>query len=619
MALKIPQTLGKLLYGALFVILLPAALVGWAYGARVNVSLPGVESAPWGAALASAGVLLWVAGVLALRMQGGGLPMNAFPPPKHVTRGVYAVTAHPIYAGFTLISVGVALGYGSAAAQWLVSPMLALAAGALWWGYERIDLRARFGTPPRAAWLGVPFISPDSPRLPERLGSLVVTLAAPALAALMLHGAGLAGRSSYVQEASSVRAWATLALVFAGVLAARTCSDLRNVVLSSWVGSLLLALFVLILPAGPFGGRLPLAPDGALLAVVAMTGLASMLGITARLPGVARWALALVAGLFLLGRGALPSAESLLGAIAFTLASTRWHLWKAALRLCEKIANCWRESDFGAVRILHIGWLAALPAFGAAACAVILAGPRGAAMTLWVLVFIIVGSALWAQLIEGSPALSRPYGFFGGVLAVIVFALLVAPLAFDSSPWLVLATFATVAPWAQGLARLRCFANGCCHGAPCGGSCGVVYCNPHTRVVRLANLGGVPVHPTQLYSLTGNVLIGAIMMRLWAEGASLSLITGLYFALMGLARFVEEAWRGEPQTPSYAGLRLYQWVSIGSFVGGAALTVIPGSPRAPAPAPNLAALWTGLAAGALTWFISSVDFPHSKRRFARLA
>jgi prolipoprotein diacylglyceryltransferase len=240
-------------------------------------------------------------------------------------------------------------------------------------------------------------------------------------------------------------------------------------------------------------------------------------------------------------------------------------------------------------------------------------------MTLWVFVFIIVGSALWAQLIEGSPALSRPYGFFGGVLAVIVFALLVAPLAFDSSPWLVLATFATVAPWAQGLARLRCFANGCCHGSPCGDSCGVVYRNPHTRVVRLANLGGVPIHPTQLYSLIGNVLIGAIMMRLWAEGASLSFITGLYFALMGLARFVEEAWRGEPQTPSYAGLRLYQWLSIGSFVGGAALTVIPGSLRAPAPAPSLAALWTGLAAGTLTWFISSVDFPRSKRRFARLA
>jgi prolipoprotein diacylglyceryltransferase/protein-S-isoprenylcysteine O-methyltransferase Ste14 len=619
MALKIPPALGKFLYGALFVIILPAALVGWAYGARVNVSLPGIESAQWGVIVASVGTLLWIAGVLALRVKGDGLPMNAFPPPKLVDRGVYAVSAHPIYAGFTLLSIGVALGCGSAAAQWLVSPLLVLAAGALWWGYERIDLRARLGSPPRAAWFGVPFVSPASPRLPERLGSLIMTLAAPALATLMLHGAGLAGRPSYLQGESSLRAWATLALIFAGVLAVKTCTELRNMVLTSWVGSLLLAFFVLALPSGPLGGRLPLAPDGALLAVVAMTGLASLPGITPRLPGVARCVLALVAGLFLVGRGALPSAESLLGAFAFTLARTRWCFWKAALRLCGKIANCWCDSNFGAVRIIHIGWFAALPACGGAACAVILAGPGVAAMTLWVLVFVIVGSALWAQIIEGSPALSRPYGFFGGVLAVIVFALVVAPLAFDTSPWLVLGTFAAVAPWAQGIARLRCFANGCCHGAPCDVSCGVVYRNPRTRVVRLANLGGVPIHPTQLYSLTGNVLIGVLMMRLWAEGVALALITGLYFILMSLARFVEEAWRGEPQTPVYTGLRLYQWVSIGCFVGGAALTVIPGSPHAPAPVPSPAALWTGLAAGALTWFVSSVDFPRSKRRFARLA
>ena len=83
--------------------------------------------------------------------------------------------------------------------------------------------------------------------------------------------------------------------------------------------------------------------------------------------------------------------------------------------------------------------------------------------------------------------------------------------------------------------------------------------------------------------------------------------------------FVEEEWRGEPQTPVWAGLRLYQWVSIVSLVCGAALTVIPGSPRAPAPVLSVTALWTGLAAGAITWLAVSVDFPRSNRRFARLA
>jgi len=202
--------------------------------------------------------------------------------------------------------------------------------------------------------------------------------------------------------------------------------------------------------------------------------------------------------------------------------------------------------------------------------------------------------------------------------SVIVYALL-QPALFGTSPWLVLGGFSVAAPWGQGFARLRCFANGCCHGSPCAPALGVVYRNPRTRVVRLAQLGGVPIHPAQLYSLIGNLIIGVVEMRLWAEGAPLALVTGVYFALMGLARFVEEAWRGEPQTPQYGGLRLYQWIAAGCLVLGAVLTVIPGTPHAPRPALSLEALCAALGAGGLTWLVSSIDFPKSTRRFSRLA
>jgi prolipoprotein diacylglyceryltransferase/protein-S-isoprenylcysteine O-methyltransferase Ste14 len=619
MAIKNNPSLGKLLYGSLFAVLLPIGLAAWTRGVRGNVGLRGIHSVSLGALIGVAGALLWSAGILALRSRGGGLPMNAYPPPRLVTQGVYAAVAHPIYAGFVLLSAGVSIAFGSAAGLWLVCPMLAMAAGALWWGYERIDLRARLGTPPRAAWLGVPYHSPDPPSMKERLGALFLAIAVPALAALMLRGSGLVGSPTCFSRGTQARAWAALALMLTAALAVRTCADLRKVLLSSWVGSLLLALVTLALPSGPFGGRLPVAPDGALLALIGMTAIAALLGRTARLCPAAQNVLALIGGLFLIGRGWTPSPESLLGAGIFTLASARWALWRAALHFSEKAANCWRESDFGSVRILHIGWLAALPAFGGAALTVVLLGPGFAVMTVWAFLFMLIGSALWAQIIEGSPTVSRPYGFFGAVAAIVIFALIAAPLAFNTSPWAVLGAFATVAPWAQGLARLRCFANGCCHGAPCPPSCGVVYRNPHTRVVRLVHWGGVPIHPTQLYSLIGNALIGVLMMRLWAEGAPLALITGLYFALMGLARFVEEAYRGEPQTPVYAGLRLYQWMSIGCLILGAMLTTVSGSQRAPAPVPSFHALWAGFAAGAVTWVGVSIDFPGSKKRFARLA
>ena len=43
---------------------------------------------------------------------------------------------------------------------------------------------------------------------------------------------------------------------------------------------------------------------------------------------------------------------------------------------------------------------------------------------------------------------------------------------------------------------------------------------------------------------------------------------------MGLGRFVEEAYRGEVQTPFLFGLRLYQWMAILSIVLGAICTTI---------------------------------------------
>ena len=123
MALKVEPALGKFLYGALFLVALPLALAWWARGAGVNVSLPAPEIPLWGTALAVAGALLWLSGVLALRIRGGGLPMNAYPPPRLVATGVYALTAHPIYLGFVLAAFGTALARGSAAGQWLVSPV----------------------------------------------------------------------------------------------------------------------------------------------------------------------------------------------------------------------------------------------------------------------------------------------------------------------------------------------------------------------------------------------------------------------------------------------------------------------------------------------------------------
>ena len=137
--------------------------------------------------------------------------------------------------------------------------------------------------------------------------------------------------------------------------------------------------------------------------------------------------------------------------------------------------------------------------------------------------------------------------------------------------------------------------------------------------MKIADLAGVPLHATPVYSMLTGFAIGALLLRLWIAHAPLAFIAGAYLMLSSLARFVEEHYRGEPQTRVVAGLRLYQWMSIGGVVAGAILTIVPS-----AAAPAIESLsWTtvaiALACGIAAYVAYGVDLPESNRRFARLS
>jgi uncharacterized BrkB/YihY/UPF0761 family membrane protein len=109
-----------------------------------------------------------------------------------------------------------------------------------------------------------------------------------------------------------------------------------------------------------------------------------------------------------------------------------------------------------------------------------------------------------------------------------------------------------------------------------------------------------------------------VLVRLWVLGAPLSFIAGVYLLLTGVSRFVEEHFRGEPQTVIVAGLRLYQWLAIGFVIGGAVLTTIRSAP-APAPQPiELGALPVLALIAVLTCAAYGMDFPASHWRYSRL-
>lgn len=292
-------------------------------------------------------------------------------------------------------------------------------------------------------------------------------------------------------------------------------------------------------------------------------------------------------------------------------------VWRTLLRLSERVANSSREATIGGVRFFGHGVYAGVGAALGVGLQLALTGVGLGPWALGIAAAAIAGAGIWAQVVEGSPQLLRPYGYFGSIIGV---ALAVAVAAFHGvDAWLLFVSFGIGSTVTYAAGRIRCLVQGCCHGKPTRASLGIVYSHPRSRVVRLSSFAGVPLHPTQLYSLLWSLVTGALMLRLWFAEAPLPFIAGSYFILMGLGRFVEEHLRGEPQTVLVGGLRLYQWLAIASVVAGAVLTSIAG-PAAP-PAAGIdgrAAPWM-LAAAVVAYFAYGVDFPGSARRFSRLA
>jgi hypothetical protein len=307
-------------------------------------------------------------------------------------------------------------------------------------------------------------------------------------------------------------------------------------------------------------------------------------------------------------------AEVLAGALAGALCSRPDKLWRKTLQVTEQLGNSWKAWQFGPLRVMNHGLWAGLAGFVVLFVSGAAAGSGNLGWIVLVAVCALIGAGLWAQWVEGSSALLRPFGYYGamlgGLIALAVIAAIQGPVAS------LIAAFALAAPWTQAIGRLRCVVQGCCHGRPV--DWGIRITNPHSRIVKLAGFAGRPIHPAPLYSILANIVLGLLLLRLWLGGVGPFLIAGLYLVLSGFSRFVEEAYRGEPQTMRYAGLPLYQWMAVGSVIlGMVAMTLAgPALPPSGAPTPWLWAI--SLLWGLVCAFAMSMDFPASTRRFSRL-
>jgi protein-S-isoprenylcysteine O-methyltransferase Ste14/membrane-associated phospholipid phosphatase len=638
-------SIAKALYGALFAVALPLLLVLWAHRAAAAVHLPAPHSTEFGEALIALGIAVLIAGMVALWRRGGGLPMNAFPPPYFVEQGIYSLVPHPIYGGFTIACAGVAIWAGSAAGLWLVTPAVALASAALVLGYEMPDLRNRFG--PRAFSLWLPADRASAPSLVswflERFRIYLVILL-PWLAIYELlwrMGPAADAVPTYMPFESSLpvmeQAEPIYASVYFVVLLAPLLIDsgraLRRFAGRALVSMALIFPLYLLLPF--YVPPRPFSPVGALgqlllwehtpwsgvaacpsFHIVWALIAASALAEGNRWKKFAWWLWAALVALSCVATGMHSIADVLAGIAAYVLVVRMRSIWLAILRAAEWIANSWREWRIGPVRIINHGGYAALGVLVGVSIINTLLGPGRELLAVSIFVCSTVGAALWAQWVEGSPALLRPMGFYGGMIGAAIGACSALSIRVDL--WVVFAAICVAAPWIQGLGRLRCLVQGCCHGHPTETAPGIRYTHPRTRVCRLSEFGGVPIHATQVYSIVWNTAVGLGLLRLLELHSSSTMLFGMYLLLSGAGRFVEEAYRGEPQTASFGRLRLYQWIAIFTVVAGAVLTAVDGPPMPQAPGLRAVSLLLAAGCAAVAWFVTGIDFPESSRRFARL-
>lgn len=637
------QLLGKLLYGFLFTILLPVLLVLWARATSASINLPVPNSLGLGVVVASFGLVIMLTGMANLFLIGGGMPMNAYPPPRYVTEGIYRFMPHPIYFGFAVACAGISIVFQSPSGLWLISPLVAMGCASLVYGYENEAIAKHFGVTPAKGLISLAADDPRPPALSEKLSVFALVFLPWLIAYEAVVTLGIAPDSTVayldfekdwpVLEWTEIFYFGTYAFVVFAPFTARQSRHLRQFSIAGiWATVIITMMFLTIplispprefTPQGFLGSfllweRTYDSAGAAFPSFHAVWVLLSAWLYSKSLPRLAIvwWTIALLISISCITTGMHALLDVVAGMLIVPLLLNMPELWEKVRSLSERIANSWKEWLIGPVRIINHGmYSGAGGAIGLMIIGTVL-GPDSVGPMFLVAMSTIIGAGLWAQFVEGSPSLLRPYGYYGSIIGGTLGCALAVFIGGDF--WQLIGAFSLAAPIIQAAGRVRCLVQGCCHGHEAPVGIGIRYTHPRSRVCRLSHLENIPLHPTPLYSILWCLLITVPLARLWSLHASLTLITGLYFILNGLGRFVEEAYRGEPQTPFLGGLRLYQWAAITSIVAGAVITALPTTSTIPVAEFSWPAIWVALGFGLITWFMQGVDFPNSNARFSRL-
>ena len=637
--------LGKLCYGTLFTLVLPLVLIFWSRATEHYILIPVPESTIAAFFLTLVGLILMVSAMMDLWFKGDGLPMNAYPPRNLVVTGAYGIVSHPIYVGATLVSVGLSMLTQSKSGFWLVSPLLTLSWLALVIGFENEDLRKRF---PHGTWqplLSIPPNLKERARWQDYLAVYVLVLIPWLLLyqSVIFIGPCEHALSTYFswEHQIPVIEWTEcfylLAYPYVALLPLllTTQQQVRSYMLTSFMNIGIGIYLQLVLPliAAPkdfypttmLGALILLerrldGPTGAWPSFHVSWAYVSAYYYAWCFPRARNFAyvVSTLISISCVTTGMHSVLDVLAGFALFLVCIKRERIWLFLCCCFERLANSWSAYRLGRLRIINHSAYAFLSSFMGFYILCSLVGSVPVVLVVTALSLVVAGAC--GQWIERSSGLSRPYGYFGGIAGGLV-GTVIASYLFHLSTMAILAACALASPWIQAVGRLRCVVQGCCHGRPTTSpSIGIVVVHPRSRVCSLSNLGQVPIHLTTGYSMLANILVGLLLWRLWYSSCPLHLIISLYFILVGLARFVEEAFRGEKQTPIHCKLTIYQWMSIVFVCIGILISISTSDDSIRLHSlPRRAYVFPSMLFGLLVAFAMGMDFPDSTTRFSRLA
>lgn len=635
---------GKIFYGFLFTILLPIILIFWSKQTEKYITLPIPNNIFLACSFILIGSILMILAMMKLWFEGNGLPMNAYPPSNLVTTGIYQLFSHPIYIGSSLLSFGLAIYYQSSSGFWLISIILTLSWLALVYGYENDDLKKRF---PNLKWNLLMNIPEDIDNQCEwkDIISIYCLVLIPWLIlyqTIIFIGIPHYSISTYLYFESKIPVieWTELFYISAYPyviilpLILQTKKQIRSFILTSLmnvsIGIYLQFIFPLIATPKSFVpktflGQLLLYEryhDGPSCALPSFhVSWAFICGnyYGKRFPKlkILFYIFSFCISISCITTGMHSILDVLTGFLLFILCIQRINLWLNLKHLSEYLGNSWSCYRIGKLRIINHGLYTLL---SVSIGFIIVCSLIGNIYAMLIVNFLsVIGACIWAQFIEQSSGLSRPFGYFGCITGGIIGSL-IASYIFSIPILSIIASHGLAAPWIQALGRLRCLVQGCCHGRTTSEFFGILITNSRSRVCSLSKLKNSYIHNTAGYSIFANILIGMLLWRLWYSNVCLILIVSLYFILIGLSRFVEETYRGEIQTPIYYKLTIYQWMSILFVFIGIFISIIPFDDYQRLKFNfHYEYLPVSIGFGLIVAFATSVDFPESHMRFSRLS